>query len=1377
MLGTGHAVEPLNVWQEGLVDLSPFAGQPIVLKFLVGTDGEVPSTFRLDNINLAGCGIAPVWEFSGHLYLEVEPDPVPPPPEVMVGLFGSDNAQELGEPLATAASEGDGAFFLAYASPASAGPAQEYAYLNLAVVEAEYQVQAAWSKSGGEATEQGWLQFQQPAPGHYGDNGFWLGVPLATHTPSPTATPSFIPSPTSTSIPSPTATAPPTLTGTSTATATGTRTPIATYTGTVTPTGTSTTAYTPSPTLTATQTPIPRQHELYLPLILHSWPIGPIQEEVPAHAMPDLVAMTLTPSEAYPAQGEEIEIEIQVQNRGAVAAQDVSVVLFDGSQLLASRQIALSASDAATIHVPWAADDVGVHPLTVVVDPDRTLLELDRGDNTLSTDVVVAPQPPPEADFAVTDLEVAAEPDQPGMLVAVVRNNGWVAGQAPLQLQVDGQVAAEQLVGPVGPGESIAVELPWPTYLPIRQLTAEINPRYRTVEVNPEDNSRTLDLRPVADLRVEGLSVAAPQVESGQPRRVTLSFRVENAGRQAITTPFRTRIFPGGVDPDGFLRPLYVTTDRLAPGEITYVAKTVVNIPDAFDIRIGADADDAIAEADEENNIATARYENPTPNVGRWVSIGPRCITDIRRHGYPWNDAVGLLSAIAIHPTSPGTMYVGSARDSGVWKTTNGGSTWQSLSDSLPSLNVAALAIDPSKPSRVYLATRDDGVFRSEDGGIQWTHVYTGNLKANAWGGRLLVDPNNPARLYLATENGIRRSTDSGASWPLSLWGGRVPGTALVMDPSDSMTLYATLLNATNSSVVGIYRTVNGGDSWQKLEGCRGGRLPSPSADTKISLGMSGSRLYAAYKSSASFEVWRTTDIGCSIGGRHEKLWEKGWTSEPADIYGEMYVHSSGPNYVYLDGVSLRRSTDGGKSFEVVSGYHTPPDSPHVDNHGFASDPVSPNVVYTLGDGGIYRSNDRGKKGTWTFIGEGIANVEFYDHAVAATAPNLVTGGTQDNGTMKYDGASTVWKMILGGDGATVDIDPTNAQILYGMEQFADSMRRSVDGGQSFKKITKNLPQPQKCRNLHWQVHPGTPSTMLASCEGSLWRTTTTKPPADWKQIYTPPAGGIVRTTVDGSTDLYYTATNRGRIYAGRGGASWRNVFTHTASIGLTDIEVDRGDPATVYAAFWCGYGTQRRGRVYQLRRVLVSPPAMTDQDITSDLRRDVCVKTLAVDRMHPDTVYVGTQKGVYRGRSTDGGATWAWTPYSNGLPKAVQVRDLEVHPTTGVMRAATWGRSAYEVHTDFPIGTLLGAEGKVTMLRVHDVGTGYGPPPRLDVEVVIRLNSEPSNAFGFQLRDDANRPVRQGMLDLLSDAFDNNWTVYIDECDGVIRRVWLTKP
>jgi len=210
----------------------------------------------------------------------------------------------------------------------------------------------------------------------------------------------------------------------------------------------------------------------------------------------------------------------------------------------------------------------------------------------------------------------------------------------------------------------------------------------------------------------------------------------------------------------------------------------------------------------------------------------------------------------------------------------------------------------------------------------------------------------------------------------------------------------------------------------------------------------------------------------------------------------------------------------------------------------------------------------------------------------------------------------------------------------------------------------------------------------------------------------------------------------------------------------VSDIEVDPDAPTFVYISF----NRTGTGRIFRLQRVGSQPTSMSGPDITADLPTNLRVATIAVDRMNPLTLYAGTQIGVYQGRSYDNGATWHWTAYMNGMPAAVNITDLEVHPATGSLRAATFGRSVYEVNTNFPVGSILAAQGKLTFLRVHDVGTGYGPSTDfIDGEVVIQLDSTPGNAYGFQLRTDTQEYARKGMLDLLRDAFDHDTTVRVD--------------
>jgi hypothetical protein len=326
------------------------------------------------------------------------------------------------------------------------------------------------------------------------------------------------------------------------------------------------------------------------------------------------------------------------------------------------------------------------------------------------------------------------------------------------------------------------------------------------------------------------------------------------------------------------------------------------------------------------------------------------------------------------------------------------------------------------------------------------------------------------------------------------------------------------------------------------------------------------------------------------------------------------------------------------------------------------------------------------------------------------------------------------------------------------MFQYASSLSRSTDGGGSFTGFGAGLPTGSVCMNLKFLVHPTTPETLLACCF-SLWRITS--PAGTWETIFTAPGSeeNVSVAAVDGSVDLYYAGSDKGNLYAGPGGDSWQQVFAHPSGARTSDLQVDPDDFKVLYAAF-AGDDTTR---VYRMVRPSATPVSMTAANITANLPADVIVLTLAVDRMAPFTIYAGALQGVYQGTSSNGGATWSWSRYGSGLPLA-RVNSLDVHPKSGVMRAATYGRSAYEVYTDWPIGSLASASGRITFLRAHDLGTGWGPASDfLDVEVVIRLDSMPGRGFGFQLRNDSEEGVRHGMLDLLRDAFAANRPITID--------------
>jgi hypothetical protein len=1100
--------------------------------------------------------------------------------------------------------------------------------------------------------------------------------------------------------------------------------------------------------------------------------VEPIGEERRADELADLVAADLAVSQPFPLPGETLTITARVDNRAGEPARGVLVRLLADGRTVAEERADVAARASYELRASWQAPGVaGTVTLALVVDPEGELSEPDRGDDRRELEVAVAPRPPPGTELAVVAVERIAEPERPGAIRVVVKNGGTAAVAAPVVVRVDGREVATRLTGALAPGEEAVVEVPWPPSLPITELAAEVGPRFRGREREPRDNELRRILLPGADLRIEELSIDAPLVRASRgtrdaevrPRRVRVTWRLANRGVEAVRRLVRVRLTPGVRAADGW-RPVDFTSPPLAAGESVAFSHLIEDAEHDFEIVVEADVDNVVAESDESDNRVVAHYSNPAPDVDRWVSIGPDRMTGSKHLGYGWDDASGRLSTLVIDPTDPATMYTG-GQSSGVWKTVDGGQSWQPVSDAA-SLSVAGLALDPSLSSRLYLVTRSSGVYRSIDAATSWTQISTADLEAIVHAGAFVIHPADPTRLFVASDRGVQRSTDSGATWGLSLSGG--PATALVADPAVPGRLYAAIFHDTNETVAGIFRTDDLGDHWVQLTGCPGGALPL-AAGARVRFALDGERLYASFRSESDFRVFRTTTIGCSIGGRLESSWELGW--HPGGdtfkvLWSGMWANPADPGFVYLGGTDFWRSTNSGGSFSDVASLGGPQDGAHSDHHFFAADPTSPEVIYTLNDGSIYRSAERGAAGSFQWVGNGLRNGEYYDHALAATDPDLVIGGTQDNGTVKHGPASDTWRMVLGGDGATVAVDPTDSAVLYAMNQYASSIARSTNGGGDFSNIASGLPGGATCFNLHFQVHPGDPKTLLASCSfrdddgnrlGGLWRAN--PPGSTWSVIFAPPTGGIRRSEVDPSVDLYWAGASDGIVYAGPAGFGFRPVFTHPGGAGVVDLDVDPEAPSVVYAAF-AGGGARR---VYRLWRGDPAAIALLARDITSDLPPGLSVQTLAVDRMQPDTVFLGTGQGVYRGRSLNGGATWFWTPYNNGLPRP-DVRDLEVHPTTGVLRAATFGRGVYEVNTDFPLGSLLAIEGVPIFLRAHDVGTGFGPPTDfLDVEAVVQLDVAPHRAFGFQLRTDGGEAAHRGMLDLLRDAFDRRHVVRIE--------------
>lgn len=942
------------------------------------------------------------------------------------------------------------------------------------------------------------------------------------------------------------------------------------------------------------------------------------------------------------------------------------------------------------------------------------------------------------------------------------------------------------------------------------------------------------------DLRVEALSIYVGQPRAPQEQDVTISFRVVNAGATAVAAPFRTSVFPGVVT-GNVLDSYYVTTPELSPGEIVYVARTISLPPgvNEFDARIEADVDHTLGGSHPASFVASRHFANPfvlPPVPGQWFSIGPQQMMATRDDPDPdkrqWK-AAGRLTDIVVHPDDPLTIYAASPgadgnQGTGVWKTIDQGHIWAPISESLPTVSVAAMTLDSStNPERVYIATPDFGIFRSDDAGTSWTNVHPGvmGIHSNIGDGDrtvLLVDPAHPRVLYLTTRYGVERSDDFGRSWRRVLGGGEA--TALVMDPRNHDVLYAAIVGR------GVYRTETGG-----VDPETGGVDPTPGGPlwTRQAIGPADygppfptygmllaishpisdmdETVYALLGSTSipgGYSLFRTTTAGRSWD--QTPRWGCGvldpTTDQERDAQYEchfsvMAVDPADKDQVYFGGPILRVSRDGsqGTDFDRVPavGNDWQPASPHGDYHGLAFDPTDPSVIYAASDGGAYMSTNHALENTWTFIGDGITSAELMDIAPAATDPNRMMGPTQDNGTMLFDRSQDngrVWEHFecCAGDGGVSAIDPTDASILYQGGRYPNELWQRVGGGE-WEYLSVGLPTnaQRTCATydltFHFQIHPTVPTTLFASCV-SLYRTTSNVPPGQWTPIFTPPGGQVVRSAVDPLRDLVYGGTNQGQIFRGpalgTAVGDWPKVFTHPASLQLSDIEVD-SRREIVYASFAPHMGGGQdcgavAGRVYKLAPTLPGGD-LYPTDITGDLPTGLCVNAVAIDPRLPRTVYAATTKGVYRGRSNATGGPWAWQSYNNGMPYAYVI-DLEVHPLTGHLVAATYGRAAFELapETVLPIGIDIKPDTAENVINIKSRGTipvailsslAFDAPGEVDKTSLSfgRTGTEASLAFCNAGAQDVNG---DGLLDLICHFHTSLTGLQVSDTVGFLKGV-----
>ena len=676
------------------------------------------------------------------------------------------------------------------------------------------------------------------------------------------------------------------------------------------------------------------------------------------------------------------------------------------------------------------------------------------------------------------------------------------------------------------------------------------------------------------------------------------------------------------------------------------------------------------------------------PSAAGWVPFGPSPLLDFGAR------FAGRVTAIALDPSNAARLYIGGAQG-GVWRSDDGGANWTPLTDGECSLAMGSLAVDPVTPTIVYAGTGEAnlsgdsyygcGVLRSTNAGATWTR-----LGAQDFGtvsiSRILVDQataGSPtsSTVLASTDlniasgcNGVLKSTNSGATWT-GVLGGCV--SDLLQDPSNPSTLYAAV------RFTGVFKSINGGTTWQLLSG----GFPTTNFG-RITLAISASQpsvLYAALQSSNLdlLGMFKSTDAGATwlpvAGASGLSCNQQCWY----DLV--VTVDPTNPDLVYFGGVPLYRSSDGGTSFAVIS------NGIHVDQHALVIDPQNPSVLWAGNDGGMYRSADYGS--TWADLNSGLSITQFYPgvSAFPGTGYQLL-GGTQDNGTLEYDG-SPAWPQVFCCDGGFTAVNfqtPTTAFVECQWNLCGPYRRDAASGGFVSKSAGINFGDralfipPLVMDPVNPQVlYFGTTTLYRTGDNGETW--------AANSPGFGPSISAIA--VAPSNTQTVYVGLEDGAVeLTPNGGLSWIDITAGLPNRYVTDIAVD---PSDFHHAFVTvsGFGS---GHVFETGDL-----GTTWRDISSNL---VDVPVNAIFR-HPGTgaLYIGTDLGVLV--STDDGQTWA--PSAPGLPN-VAVIDLTFNSTTQTLYAGTHGRGVFAYH----LGPALlrgdvSADGHVTAADAQGILSG----------------------------------------------------------------------
>ncbi|MCU0648830.1 MAG: hypothetical protein MUF00_12585 [Gemmatimonadaceae bacterium] len=679
----------------------------------------------------------------------------------------------------------------------------------------------------------------------------------------------------------------------------------------------------------------------------------------------------------------------------------------------------------------------------------------------------------------------------------------------------------------------------------------------------------------------------------------------------------------------------------------------------------------------------------------------------------------GRIADVEGVPGDPRTIVVGSA-SGGVWKTTNGGTTWTPLFDKQPVQSIGDLALEPGNPDVMYVGTGEAnvrnsasfgiGVFKSTDGGRNWTNT---GLRDTRHISRIVINPRDPRKVYVAAighahgpnaERGVFRTEDGGATWIKALYTDDRHGASdLDIDPQNPNILYAGMwyfdrkqwTHRSGDTLGGVYKSIDGGVTWKKLTAGlpklmgRIGVKVAPSNPNTVYVVAESQEGYL-FRSDDQGETWRKVSDNAHVLGR-------------GFYYADLRVDPQNPERVYTLGMAFSVTVDGGRTIKpVAQGFHG-------DHQTMWIDPLDPKRLLMGDDGGLMRSVDEGK--TWEWFNN-IPVGQFYQISADLREPFYhLAGGLQDNGvwvgpsrSRESAGLADDWAMMQFGDGYYAVSHPDNPDLFLSDYQgggiaATDMRTREQREASPQPKRMDGFPTDSNRLRFNWNapivqsphdrkiVYFAGNILFRSSDWGKSWTAISPDLSRNLKERFGDAGGPVLKenTTAEYYGNIYSVAESpvqKGVIWVGTDdgnlqitqddGKTWSNV---TANLRIAPDGVVSGIEASRTAA-GTAYVTVERHMMddYAPYVFKTTDFGRTFTRIDAGLPAYAYGQAIREDPKNTNLIYLGTETGLYA--SWTGGGNWVSLGLKN-LP-SVAVHEVLVHPRENDLIVATHGRALW---------------------------------------------------------------------------------------------------